>query len=189
VQKFGRLTLLLIGGLSIFGAVVFLALNLYVQSQGIQARIQQELRQRFGATLKIGRISVTPWSGLKLSGITIAQGTIGANGNFLEAKNFGLRIAFFSLFSRRLVIKEVSLVSPKVVWPQNAEGKWRLPDLRPERSQSTPNIAAEAESSSPAESENSETPGQSAATATAGKQPKRHLEQKTNACLRFTRSV
>src|SRR5207237_7386595 len=137
MQKLGRLALILIGGLLIFGAVVFLALNLYVQSQGTQARIQQELRQRFGATLKIGRISVTPWSGLKLNGITIAQGTSGASGNFLEAKNFGLRIAFFSLFSRRLVIKEVSLVSPKVVLPQNGEGKWRLPDLRPVRSENT----------------------------------------------------
>jgi len=189
VQKFGRLTLLLIGGLSIFGAVVFLALNLYVQSQGTQARIQQELRQRFGATLKIGRISVTPWSGLKLSEITIAQGTTGASGNFLEAKNFGLRIAFFSLFSRRLVIKEVSLVSPKVVWPQNAEGKWRLPDLRPERSQNTPIIAAEAESSSPEKSENTETPGQSAATRATAKQPKRHLEQKTNAPAAFVPEI
>src|SRR5207237_4563691 len=142
MQKLGRLALILIGGLLILGAVLFLALNLYVQSQGTQARIQQELRQRFGATLKIGRMSVTPWSGLKLSGITIAQGTTGTSGNFLEAKNFGLRIAFFSLFSRRLVIKEVSLVSPKVVWPQHAEGNWRLRDLRPERCEKTRIVAA-----------------------------------------------
>jgi len=146
VQKFARFILVSIAGLSILGAVVFLALNLYVQSEGTQARIQQELRQRFGATLTIGRISVTPWSGLKLSGITMAQGANGANGaagNFLEAENFGLRIAFFSVFSRRLVIKEVSLVGPKVVWPQNADGKWRLPDLRGERSESNaaPTIA------------------------------------------------
>ena len=140
MQKFGRLALILFGGLSVFGAVVFLALNLYVQSQGTQARIQQELRQRFGASLKIGRISVTPWSGLKLTGITIAQGSNSATGNFLEAKNFGLRIAFFSIFSRRLVIKEVSLASPNVVWLQNADGKWRLPDLRHEGRQN--NIAA-----------------------------------------------
>ena len=133
MQKLGRLVLILIGGLSIFGAVVLLAVNLYVQSQGTQARIQQELRQRFGANLNIGRISVTPWSGLKLSGITIAQGAAGGSGNFLEAENFGLRVAFLSLFSKRLVFKEVSLVKPKVVWPQNADGKWRLPDLRAER--------------------------------------------------------
>ncbi|HWY50828.1 MAG TPA: AsmA-like C-terminal region-containing protein [Chthoniobacterales bacterium] len=177
MQKFGRLTLILIGGLSIFGAVLFLALNLYVQSQGTQARIQQELRQRFGATLKIGRVSVTPWSGLKLSGITIAQGTTGTSGNFLEAKNFGLRIAFFSLFSRRLVIKEVSLVSPNVVWPQNADGKWRLPDLRPERPENSPkNIVAA--TSSAEESEKAETPSETRVTAKPSKQPMPPPERK-----------
>ncbi len=164
MQKFGRLALIFIGGLSIFGAVLFLALNLYVQSQGTQARIQQELRQRFGATLKIGRVSVTPWSGLKLSGITIAQGETGASGNFLEAKNFGLRISFFSLFSRRLVIKEVSLVSPNVVWPQNADGKWRLPDLRPERPENAPKNVAAATSSAE-ESEKTGMPSESPVTA------------------------
>jgi len=189
VKKFARLTLLFLAGLSIFGAVVFLALNLYVQSQGTQARIQQELRQRFGASLKIGRVSVTPWSGLKLSGITIAQGTTSAGGNFLEAKNFGLRIAFFSLFSRRLVIKEASLVSPNVVWPQNADGKWRLPDIRPEQSQNTPNIAAESEVSSREESEKSETPAQSAATATSIKRPKLHLERNPNTSAAFVSEI
>lgn len=188
MQKFGRLALIFIGGLSILAAVVFLALNLYVQSQGTQARIQQELRQRFGATLRIGRVSVTPWSGLKLSDITIAQGTAGTGPNFLEAKNFGLRIAFFSLFSRRLVIKEVSLVSPNVVWPQNAEGKWRLPDLRPERSGNTPIIAAEPENSSQP-SENTETLAQSVATATPAKQPKSHLERKINAPAAFVSEI
>ena len=189
MQKFARLTLVFIVGLLILGAVVFLALNLYVQSQGTQARIQQELRQRFGATLKIGRISVTPWSGLKLSGITIAQGTTGSSGNFLEARNFGLRIAFFSLFSRRLVIKEVSLVSPNVVWPQNAEGKWRLPDLRPERPDNAPNTVAESKVSSPGEAKSSETPGQSAATAAQARQPKHHPARETNPSAAFISEI
>ena len=169
MQKFGRLILILIGGLSIFGAVVFLALNLYVQSQGTQVRIEQELRQRFGASLKIGRISVTPWSGLKLTGIRIAQETTGTTGNFLEAKNFGLRIAFFSLFSRRLVIKEVSLVSPNVVWPQNSDGKWRLPDIRHEQTEAA--LIAPAPETSPGEQpQNEESP---AATASPTPSPRK----------------
>ncbi len=187
MQKVGRLTLIFIGGLSIFGAVLFLALNLYVQSQGTQARIQQELRQRFGGTLKIGRISVTPWSGLKLSGITIAQGTTGTNGNFLEARNFGLRIAFFSLFSRRLVIKEVSLVSPNVVWPQNADGKWRLPDLRPERPENTPTIVAQSEPSSAEGSEKAGRPAESRVTATPSKPPP--PDRKTNVPTAFISEI
>jgi type II secretion system protein N len=157
VQKLGRLTVIFIGALFILGAVVFLALNLYVQSKGTQARIEQELRQRFGAALKVGRLSVTPWSGLKVSGITIAQGPTGAGGNFLEAKNFGLRIAFFSIFSRRLVIKEVSLVSPKVVWPQNSDGKWRLPDMRREHAEKNAPAVIAGSEASPSEDKPRET--------------------------------
>ena len=172
MQKLGRLTAILLGGLLILGAVIFLAVNLYVQSQGTQARIQQELRQRFGADLKIGRISVTPWSGLKLSRITIAQGSEGATGNFLEAKNFGLRISFFSIFSRRLVFKEVSLVSPNVVWPQSSEGKWRLPDLRRDR---TKNVVAPSADNSENEFDNAEPSPGGTAPPQSSPPPERNL--------------
>ncbi|OLD70715.1 MAG: hypothetical protein AUG90_00740 [Verrucomicrobia bacterium 13_1_20CM_4_55_9] len=189
MQKFGRLAFIFIGGLLILGAVLFLALNLYVQSQGTQARIQQELRQRFGATLKIGRMSVTPWSGLKLSGITIAQGTTGPGGNFLEAKNFGLRIAFFSLFSRRLVIKEVSLVNPSVVWPQNSDGKWRLPDLRRERPENIPNIAAKSGNPSRGKTENTALAAERPVTARPSKEPRPHPNEKTSTAAGFISEV
>src|ERR1044071_1153854 len=105
---------------------------MYVQSEGTQARIQQELSQRLGTTLSIKRISVTPWFGLKLTGITIPQSQAGVSPDFLTAKTFRLRIRFSSLFAQRLVIKEISLIEPDVVWAQNADGKWRLPSLPPE---------------------------------------------------------
>jgi AsmA-like C-terminal region len=104
-----------------------LGVNLYVQSKGTQAKIQQELSRRLGTTLRIRSMSVTPWGGLELSGITIPQGSPLGPQHFLEARTFRLRVRFLSLFSRRLVIKEVALVKPNVVWPQDAEGKWRLP--------------------------------------------------------------
>jgi hypothetical protein len=109
--------------------LILLGVNMYVQSRGTQARIQQELSQRLGATLRIQRISVTPWWGLKLTGITIPQSQPGVSPDFLTAKAFRLRIRFSSLFGGHLVIKEISLVNPEVVWAQNAEGKWRLPTM------------------------------------------------------------
>jgi len=108
-------------------AATFLGVNLYVQSQGTQARIQQELSQRLGMPLRIQRISVTPWSGLKLSGITIPQANPGNGPPFLEAQDFRLHVRFRSIIWRPLVIKEVALTKPAVVWPQNELGKWRLP--------------------------------------------------------------
>ena len=127
MKKLRRITLIALGVVIGLGAVLLIGVNLYVQSQGAQAKIQQELSRRLGTPLGIRSMSVTPWGGLELSGITIAQTSSVGPRHFLEAKTFRLRVRFLSLFSRRLVIKEISLINPKVVWPQDAEGKWRLP--------------------------------------------------------------
>ena len=189
MQKLGRVVLILIGGLSILGAVVLLAVNLYVQSKGTQARIQRELRQRIGANLNIGRISVTPWSGLRLSDITVAQGPAGGSGNFLEAKNFGLRVAFLSLFSKRLVFKEVSLINPKVVWPQNADGKWRLPDLRSEKSPKPSAPALSVENPSPPPELESESSAEPVSPAAAKEEPEAAPEKKVKTATEFASEI
>ena len=130
MKKLRRVALILLGTVIALGAVLLLGVNLYVQSQGTQAKIQQELSRRLGTVLEIRSMSVTPWGGLLLSGITIQQTSSVVPRYFLEAKKFRLRVRFLSLFSGRLVIKEVALIKPRVVWPQNAEGKWRLPSSR-----------------------------------------------------------
>src|SRR6478735_7964901 len=124
-----RVLLISLGVIVGVALAILIGVNLYVQSRGTQARIQQELSQRLGMTLRIQRISVTPWAGLKLSGITISQSQPGVSPDFLTAKTFRLRIKFWSLFSHRLVIKEISLMNHEVVWAQNADGKWRLPSM------------------------------------------------------------
>jgi hypothetical protein len=130
VRKLRRIALITLGGMLALGAIVLIGVNLYVQSQGTQAKIQHELSQRLGTALEIRGMSVTPWGGLELSGIIIPQTSPVTPSHFLEARTFRLRVRFPSLFSRRLVIKEVSLVNPNVVWAQDAEGKWKLPGTR-----------------------------------------------------------
>src|SRR6266516_2129377 len=127
MRKLRRITFIAFAAVIALGAILLLGVNLYVQSQGTQAKIQQELSRRLGTRLEIRSMSVTPWGGLQLSGITIPQTSPAGPRHFLEAKTFRLRVRFLSLFSRRLVIKEVSLINPNVVWPQDTEGKWRLP--------------------------------------------------------------
>src|SRR5205823_13644343 len=132
VRKLRLVVLIAFGTMISLGAILLIGVNLYVQSQATQAKIQQELSQRLGTALEIRRMSVTPWGGLELSGITIAQTSPASPSHFLEARTFRLRVRFLSLFSRRLVIKEVSLVNPNVVWLQDAQGKWKLPSSREE---------------------------------------------------------
>src|SRR5215468_2208631 len=143
--------ILSLGALIALGAALLLGVNMYVQSQGAQAKIQQELTRSLGVPLKIRSMSVTPWDGLELSGITIAQTASTGPKPFLEAKTFRLRVSFLSLFSQRLVIKEVSLIGPRVVWPQDAEGKWRLPSAQTARSHDASTTQAPTPSRAPAE--------------------------------------
>ena len=131
MKKLGRLLLWLLAAAVVLAFVLLLAVNLYVQSQGTHDRIQEELSQRLNTPLRLRQISVTPWSGLKLNGITIPQEPGKMGGNFLQAESFQLRVQFWSLFSERLVIREVALIKPEVVWAQNSSGKWRLPELPP----------------------------------------------------------
>jgi AsmA-like C-terminal region/AsmA family len=140
VKKLRRVSLIILGAIIALGAILLTAVNLYVQSQGTHAKIQQELSRRLGTKLGIRSMSVTPWGGLELSGITIAQTSPVGPRHFLEAKTFRLRVRFLSLFSRRLVIKDVALINPNVVWPQDAEGKWKLPSSR-ERSTAAPTMS------------------------------------------------
>ena len=157
MRKLRRIVLIAFGAVIALGAIVLIGVNLYVQSQGTQAKIQRELSQRLGTALEIHRMSVTPWGGLKLSGITIAQASTASPGHFLEATTFRLRVRFLSLFSRRLVIKEVSLVNPNVVWPQDASGKWRLPNARTEETPAVSTNRASANSVQPAQTEAGQT--------------------------------
>ncbi|MFL6583560.1 MAG: AsmA-like C-terminal region-containing protein [Chthoniobacterales bacterium] len=138
VKKLGRVVLFVLGGTVVLAAFLLLAVNMYVQSQGTQTRIQHELSQRLGTTLRLKRMSVTPWSGLTLSGITIPQADPKLPEQFLEAETFQLKIHFPSLFEQRLVIKEVSLIRPHVVWLQNSEHEWRLPPLPDQRTSTAP---------------------------------------------------
>lgn len=158
--KFRRIILIALGAVLALAAIVLLGVNLYVQSKATQAKIQQELSQQLGTPLHIRRISVTPWGGLKLSGIEIPQNSTASSSQFLEAKTFRLRVRFLSLLARRLVITEVSLVDPTVVWAQNSEGKWRLPGLR-EKEVPVADLQAETE---PAKLDESPSPSASAST-------------------------
>ena len=148
MKRLRRVSLIAVGAVIALGAILLTGVNLYVQSQGTHAKIQQELSRRLGTKLGIRSMSVTPWGGLELSGITIGRTSPVGPKHFLEAKTFRLRVRFLSLFSRRLVIKEVALINPNVVWPQDVEGKWKLPSSRETRTAATTVSQSGAESES-----------------------------------------
>ncbi|MES2570593.1 MAG: AsmA family protein, partial [Verrucomicrobiota bacterium] len=117
-----------LAGLVAIVVVLLLAINLYVQSPGTQARIQEELSKALKLPLQITNSSFTPWSDLRINGITIPAAQA-EHDKFLEAASFSARFRFWPLLRRKLVIYQMRVESPRIAWVQNEEGKWVLPAL------------------------------------------------------------
>jgi type II secretion system protein N len=123
VKKLSKAILLAVGALFVLVAFGFFCINLYIQSPRTQEQIQEQLSRSLRIPLKITNTSISPWGGLKVSGITVPQGDM----NFLEAGSFAANYRAFPLLGGRLVIPELTLDQPKIVWQQNAEGRWKMP--------------------------------------------------------------
>ena len=125
VKKLSKAILLALGALLILIVFGLFCVNLYLQSPRTQEQIQAKLSRALRMPLKITNTSLSPWSGVRITGITIPNGET----NFLEAGSFSASYRKLPLLAGRLVIPEMTVERPKVIWRQDAEGKWRLPAL------------------------------------------------------------
>jgi hypothetical protein len=94
----------------------------WVQSDKGAARIQAELGKALGMPLEIGHATLG-WGGVRLVDVKI----VSEGQTFLEAPAFTTEYQLMPLLHRQVVLRKMVLETPKVVWPQNAEGKWVLP--------------------------------------------------------------
>ena len=132
VNRLSKAILIVCVSLAAVALVAIVAVNLYLQSPGTQARIQEEIRRSLRVPLRITSTSVTPWGGLRISGITIP----GERANFLHASSFHAKYQLLPLLRKKLIIDSMVLDRPQIVWAQNDSGKWVLPALpEPENDQ------------------------------------------------------
>lgn len=125
------------------GALIFvsvLGINLYVESVRVQSRLEKALSDELRMPVKLTRMRFSLWSGLRVQGLRVADAREPEKGEkdwpkyFLEAPEISARIAVGPLFSRRLVVRELVITSPTIVWQQTRKGRWELPrEARPRR--------------------------------------------------------
>ncbi len=136
MSQFAKRFLFFAAAALVAAAIVLLCVNIYLQSAGVQERIRASAARSLGTDLKIGSTLYTPWDGLVLRGLRIADP--GANGDaIVEAAALRIRFAMFPLFQRRFVVKELALFEPELIVRQMENGEWLVP-LPPAR---TPEIA------------------------------------------------
>jgi uncharacterized protein involved in outer membrane biogenesis len=137
VKRLSKAILFALGGLLSLGLVTLIALNLYLQSPGTQAQIQEAIGDALGLPIEITNTSLTPWSDLKINGIRVPA-LDGGSGNFLEAQDFTAHYQVLPLLSRKLIVPHMTLNGPKLTWRQDAEGRWVWPRTTKKREGAVP---------------------------------------------------
>lgn len=125
VNRLSKAIIIVLAGLVLVAVAASIAANLYIQSPRTQARIQEELGKALHIPLRITSTTITPWGGMRMSGITVP----GNDGTLIEAKSFSADYKLLPLLHGKLVVGRMILDSPKIVWAQSADGKWKLPTL------------------------------------------------------------
>ncbi|MDQ3623497.1 MAG: hypothetical protein M3463_13580, partial [Verrucomicrobiota bacterium] len=123
MNRLSKAILIILGAAGVAVVTVLVGLNLYVQSPGAQARIEEELSRALRVPLRITNITLTLWGDLRINGITVPA----EEGNFLEAASFGAHYRLLPLLRKQLLISEMRMERPRISWTQNAEGRWVLP--------------------------------------------------------------
>ncbi len=127
--KLAKVALILLGCLLTLAVLALLGANLYVQSSLSQEKLEAQLGKALRVPVKISSTTVSPWDGLTIRGIAVAQ-TDGP-GDFLQAQEMKAHFLFWPILHRQIIVKDLVLSQPQIEWHQTEKGRWRLPEAAP----------------------------------------------------------
>ena len=135
MRRLGWYAVTLFVAVLILCGVLLLAANLYVQSPVVQQRIRRALAASLHMPVSIRKITVTPWEGLRIDGLTAsAPGSAGLAKpfsaevpDFLTAESFRVHFALLPLLHRQVVVTLLWLDKPELAWAQEPDGRWEFP--------------------------------------------------------------
>jgi len=138
LKRVFRLALFLVlGVIGCFG-VALLAINLYIQSPGIQRELRESVSESLDLPIDVFRITFTPWGGLNLDSVTV--GKPGTSSPVLQAKNLRVRCDYDAFFRRKIIIREILLQHVDITIPTGSTEQEPL--LAQEKKTSHPTSAA-----------------------------------------------
>jgi AsmA family len=108
---------LVLGVIGCFG-VALLAINLYIQSPGIQRELRESVSESLDLPIDVFRITFTPWGGLNLESVTV--GKPGTSSPMLQAKNLRVRCDYNAFFRRKIIVREILLQHVDITIPMGS---------------------------------------------------------------------
>jgi hypothetical protein len=113
-----RVALFLVLGVIGCSGVALLAINLYIQSPGIQRELRASVSESLDLPIDVFRITFTPWGGLNLDSVTV--GKPGTSSPVLQAKKLHVRCDYDAFFRRKIIVREILLQDVEITIPMGS---------------------------------------------------------------------
>lgn len=112
---------------------ILVALDLYAGSKNVKTRMETALERELNMPVQFGAVHYTLWGGLRATDASIEVGTQteGAAASTLTIPSVSAHLAWYPLFSGRLVVQKLIFKTPQLTWVQGADGRWNLPAPKP----------------------------------------------------------
>lgn len=88
-----------------------------------------KISETINREVKVEKVSFDIFSGIKLERLSISNRRGFAKKPFVSADAIALRYAFWPLFKRQILVKEIRLVKPEILIEKNATGVFNFSDL------------------------------------------------------------
>ena len=115
MKRLLRVTAFFVIGCCVLFAVGLLAINLFIQSRGVQQEIRDSVSESVGVPITVFRITFTPWDGLNFDDVSIPNQD--SETPLLKASNLRLSFDYGALFRRKIIIREIRLQHLDIVVP------------------------------------------------------------------------
>jgi hypothetical protein len=146
----------LLVGIPLLAIVGLLLINVFLMLPPVKHRITRRLSAVLGADTDIGRITWSPWAGVRARNVRIAapqEAIAVADVPFFESDTAWIKVGIWPLFAGVVDVAEVGIDSPRISCVRAADGRLLLPFNR-----GLPVIASEVAPAGPEQPEIIQTP-------------------------------
>lgn len=109
--------------------VAAIAVPLFLPLDKIKDIATDKISAAINREVKVEKVSFNIFSGVKLEKLTIANRKGFANKPFISADAIELHYAFWPIFKRQLLVKEVSLIKPQILIEKTKAGTFNYSDM------------------------------------------------------------
>lgn len=122
-------TAIIAGGLLLILIIGIAALPFIFPLEKIKTFAVAKISEAIHREVRVGKVSFDIFSGIKIKELYVSNRPGFAKKPFVSADTIELRYAFWPLFSRKVIIKEIRLVKPEILIEKNVRGEFNFSDL------------------------------------------------------------